>query len=385
MQKRAHPATTGQHEAAQFGQSIVPPIQFVLEHLNVARLDKRLFRVSILSQRCQITAEVKQLVLDATAGLIETRAGGGINGSGRLDDCRAHHADTGHELIDGSIAFDSQRVLAYLLPTNEAGITLIACFCIDPIQSHHDGRQASMRAMTNPGVQFSARAVLIDAGFTLVIYDGVRMAQIAAQHGVAVDATAIADTEPVLRRRMNRQAWSFGPTGEGARQGVILYQTILEIAGARGTPDALALAGNALWEAHLQHCLWDRILPGVESALDSLRARGLKLVVVSNSEGNLEAMMERVGLKRRVEAVLDSTVFGVAKPDPRIYLEALRIAGVSPQDAVMVGDSVPADVEGPGKLGIAAALLDPHGLFPDAPAPRFPDFAAFAAAVHLRP
>jgi len=241
-----------------------------------------------------------------------------------------------------------------------------------------------MRAMTNPEVSFSARAVLIDAGFTLVVYDGVRMAEIAAQHGVSVDAAAISETEPALRRRMNRQAWNFGPTGEGAKQGVILYQTILETAGARGTPEALAQAGLALWEAHLQRCLWDRILPGVESALDDLRERGLKLVVVSNSEGNLEAMMERVELKRRLEAVLDSTVFGVAKPDPRIYLEALRIAGVSPQDAVMVGDSVPADVVGPQKLGIAAALLDPHGLFPDAPAPRFPDFATFARAVHRR-
>jgi HAD superfamily hydrolase (TIGR01509 family) len=351
----------------------------------VARLDEGLFWVSILKQCRQITAEVEQLVLNAAAGFVEARAVGGINGSWCLDDCRANHPDTGHQFIDGSVAFDSQRVLANLLSADKSSVALVARLGINPIQSHHDDRQASMRDMTNPEVRFSARAVLIDAGFTLVVYDGVRMAQIAAQHGVAVDAAAIADTEPALRRRMNRQAWSFGPTGEGAKQGVILYQTILEIAAARGTPEDLARAGNALWEAHLQRCLWDRILPGVEVALDDLRERGLKLVVVSNSEGNLEAMMERVGLKRRMEAVLDSTVFGVAKPDPRIYLEALRIAGVSPQDAVMVGDSVPADVEGPRKLGIAAALLDPHGLFPNAPAPRFPDFAAFAATVHLRP
>ncbi len=351
----------------------------------MARLDERLFGVSILNQRRQIASEVKQLVLDASTGFVEARAGGDMHGSRRLGNCRPNDADTGHELVDGSVAFNTQRVLAYLLAPDESGVARVSRFGIDPIQSHHDGGQASMRDMTNPEARFSARAVLIDAGFTLVVYDGVRMAQIVAQHGVTVDAVAIADTEPALRRRMNKQAWSFGPTGEGAKQGMILYQTILELAGARGTPGALALAGKALWEAHLERCLWDRILPGVEEALDGLRERGLKLVVVSNSEGNLEVMMDRVGLKRRMEAVLDSTVFGVAKPDPRIYLEALRIAGVSPQDAVMVGDSVPADVEGPQKLGIAAALLDPHDLFPDAPAPRFPDFAAFAATVHLRP
>ena len=64
-----------------------------------------------------------------------------------------------------------------------------------------------------------------------------------------------------------------------------------------------------------------------------MRAAGIKLAVVSNSEGTVEAMLEEVGLRRHMEAVFDSWVVGVAKPDPAVFHLALDHLGVAARDA----------------------------------------------------
>ena len=59
-------------------------------------------------------------------------------------------------------------------------------------------------------------------------------------------------------------------------------------------------------------------------ALEALRARGLRLVVVSNANGTLRAHLDRLDLTRRFDCVLDSADEGVEKPDPRFFEIALE-------------------------------------------------------------
>ncbi len=44
--------------------------------------------------------------------------------------------------------------------------------------------------------------------------------------------------------------------------------------------------------------LWSYILPGVRDALESLKRKGLKLVVVSNSNGTVEEILAKVDLRQ---------------------------------------------------------------------------------------
>jgi HAD superfamily hydrolase (TIGR01509 family) len=223
------------------------------------------------------------------------------------------------------------------------------------------------------------RAVLIDAGFTLVSYDGGTVARLAAQVGVQVTAAAVEATEPVVRAELAHHDWpqrpgSAAPVAGGAR----FIRRVLELARARSTGGTLDAAAAYVWDQHLGENVWTRLLPGVVPALERLRGLGLRLALVSNSEGTVEALFERLGLARYFDVVVDSWHVGVTKPDPAIFLHTLERLGVAPAEAVMVGDSLKADVGGAIAVGIAAALIDPLDLHGDVDVPRFPSFAAFA-------
>jgi hypothetical protein len=71
--------------------------------------------------------------------------------------------------------------------------------------------------------------------------------------------------------------------------------------------------------------------------------------------------MERLGLARYLDFVLDSGEVGVEKPDPRIFARALAEAGLRPSEAVYVGDFYSIDVVGARAAGMDTVLLDGGG------------------------
>jgi putative hydrolase of the HAD superfamily len=100
-------------------------------------------------------------------------------------------------------------------------------------------------------------------------------------------------------------------------------------------------------------------------ALADIRARGMRVVVVSNWDYSLSEVLERVGLGDELDAVVVSAVVGAKKPDRRIYDAALAAAGCGPAEALHVGDSVVDDVAGARAAGIEAVLLQREGEPPD--------------------
>jgi putative hydrolase of the HAD superfamily len=92
-------------------------------------------------------------------------------------------------------------------------------------------------------------------------------------------------------------------------------------------------------------------------ALQDARARGLRLVVVSNWDCSLPDVLERIGLAPLLDGVLASATVGARKPDAAIFRRALVVAGVRPSEAIHVGDSLVEDVEGARRAGIEPILL----------------------------
>ena len=111
-------------------------------------------------------------------------------------------------------------------------------------------------------------------------------------------------------------------------------------------------------------------------------ARGLRLVVVSNANGRLHHLLERIGLLDAFDHVFDSHHEGVEKPDPRIFRLGLDRVGVRAEEAAMVGDSPEDDIAGARALGMRAFLVDREGRFPVAVG-RLPDLLALPAALGL--
>jgi putative hydrolase of the HAD superfamily len=210
-------------------------------------------------------------------------------------------------------------------------------------------------------------AVLLDAGFTLTFPDHALIAGHAAAMGVVVEADALARAEDPLRRELALYPWASTPAQRTTRPpaaGAAFFRRMLELAGATAPAEVLAATGEAIWQRHLEHNVWCRVGAGVDQALGRLRAAGIRLAVVSNSEGTIDAMLRRVGLHRHMEAIVDSWVVGVAKPDPRIFELALERLGVAPAAAVMLGDVPAIDMEGARAAAISGVLIDPLDLHP---------------------
>ena len=82
-----------------------------------------------------------------------------------------------------------------------------------------------------------------------------------------------------------------------------------------------------------------------------------QLAVISNNFGNTRGWCDEYGLTPLLEAIIDSTVFGIAKPDARIFEAALSELGVAPAHAVYVGDSYSADMVGGKNAGMWTVWL----------------------------
>ena len=105
---------------------------------------------------------------------------------------------------------------------------------------------------------------------------------------------------------------------------------------------------------------WE-LYPDVEPMLVAVRALGTVAIgIVSDWGSNLRPIVGELGLDRHLDFVLPSGAVGVAKPNPAFFRMALDRAGVSPEEALMVGDSYRADVRGAWGAGMDAVWLDRH-------------------------
>ena len=129
-----------------------------------------------------------------------------------------------------------------------------------------------------------------------------------------------------------------------------------------GVDDATAgECARALWREHRRFNLWRTVPPGLVDGVRALRKAGVPVVVVSNSEGQLEVLFEQLGLGGEFDYVIDSHHAGVEKPDPRIFQIALERFGAEAGQTLHLGDTFATDVVGARAAGVRVALIDPFG------------------------
>jgi len=221
--------------------------------------------------------------------------------------------------------------------------------------------------------------VFLDAGGVLIEPDWERIAAVMARQGIRADAASLAAAGRAALRDLDAPA-AVRATDDRSR-GERFRHALLSRAGAGSAADAVAAAGAALSAENVRANLWSAVPAGVPGALDALRASGRRLVIVSNADGRLRALLRRLGLEARLDLVLDSAEVGFEKPDPRIFRAALERSGADPARTVHVGDMYEIDVVGARAAGLRAVLVDPAGLHAGRDCPRFPSLAAYAASL----
>jgi 2-haloalkanoic acid dehalogenase type II len=131
--------------------------------------------------------------------------------------------------------------------------------------------------------------------------------------------------------------------------------------------EKLGVEENTVFVAHQIDALWwgcshVQVYPDVEPTLSELKTRGLKIGLVSNGfKQDLDYVLDELGLEKWFDAIVCIDSCNCAKPDKRIFLYTLDKLGVSPSEAVFVGDSVLQDYEGALGAGIKPYLIDREG------------------------
>src|SRR6185436_6261681 len=118
-----------------------------------------------------------------------------------------------------------------------------------------------------------------------------RISDALAAQGVIVSPEALILADPIARRELD-DLKVIGSTTDASR-GWLFFDLVLAHAGTERS-DRTAAALAELHAYHRVSNLWEYVPPDVVPALEALRGRGLKLVVVSNANGTLLAHMDRL-------------------------------------------------------------------------------------------
>jgi HAD superfamily hydrolase (TIGR01509 family) len=204
------------------------------------------------------------------------------------------------------------------------------------------------------------RTAFFDAGGVLVSPNWSRAAETLSRYGVDVEAAALAAAEPAVKKRLDVPHTVSKTTDE--QRGFLFFDLILKGAGV----PLSAATEAALLELKAFHDVentWDVVTKGATDILRRVRQAGLKTVVVSNSNGRIKRLFDRVGLLEHFDLVLDSQEEGVEKPDPRLFQIALERSGSDPAATIHCGDLYEIDVVGARAAGLPAVLLDEAGMY----------------------
>lgn len=196
-------------------------------------------------------------------------------------------------------------------------------------------------------------AVFFDVDFTLIYpgprFQGVGYQQSCARHGIEVDASrfevavagaaGLLDTADVLY---------------DADLYVKYTRRIIELMGGEAPHlDRVARELYDEWAEHHHFSLYEDVV----ATLQTLRARDVRLGLISNSHRCLDSFQSHFALDGLIAVAVSSSEHGYMKPHPQIFRAALDLMHVEPSEAVMVGDSLQHDVRGARRIGMHGVLL----------------------------
>jgi HAD superfamily hydrolase (TIGR01549 family) len=217
------------------------------------------------------------------------------------------------------------------------------------------------------------RAILFDAGNTLIRMDLAAIARELSVHGVTVTPEALQRAEWSTRVRIDTELFAPGAAMSTESRDTSERYTRYMLEGV-GATDSAVHAAMVAWRRAYNAPVgpWTVAEPEAAAALALAREAGLVTGVVSNSNGTIRRILDSLDLARHLDFILDSQEEGIEKPDPRFFQIALGRAGVAAHEAAYIGDLYSIDVIGARRAGIRAVLMDPGGCWGERDCPAAP-------------
>jgi len=180
--------------------------------------------------------------------------------------------------------------------------------------------------------------VTFDAGQTVIDLDLAFLVRRLAERGVAVERAALEAAVPGAWQRYDARVDPAG--GHPWRE----LMTAL-LAGAGIAADRIGALVDWLWDEQPRANLWRAQIPDMVALARELTGRGVRVAILSNSEGRLAELLAEIGIADAFAAIIDSGRVGIEKPDRRIFDHALAVLGAT-RPGIHIGDSWPADIAG---------------------------------------
>lgn len=211
------------------------------------------------------------------------------------------------------------------------------------------------------------QAVLFDLGGTLLEYlpdhetwEQLESRGIAALHRLLAEHGWTGEASALRQGMMRRiaEAWERSTSGlASATLGQLIQTHCVEL--------GLELRDGALARAEEVYCASAgsvvRLYPGAVQTLAELKARGLKLGLISNTLWPAErhrADLARFGLLQYFDDLVFSSECGYWKPNRQVFAFALERLGLDPGRAAFVGDRLVDDVGGAQQAGLFGILRE---------------------------
>jgi len=213
--------------------------------------------------------------------------------------------------------------------------------------------------MISENLNSQIRAIFFDAGGTLIHLDCPYISShVQEELGLGLDHNRFRRAQFLGMSRVAELVAAGAGSTEKLKQA--FYSTLLPEVGV--PPDKLEAAVACVLKLAHSEMLW-RITDETHArTLEQLKARGLSLAIVSNSDGRIESAFRQAGIAGYFDFFIDSFNVGVEKPDPEIFRLATERAGVAPNQAAYVGDLYEVDVVGARNAGLIPILYDPFDL-----------------------
>lgn len=197
------------------------------------------------------------------------------------------------------------------------------------------------------------RAVFFDVDFTLIhpgpSFQGSGYQDFCARHGVNVEVAAFAPAVAQASPLLETTPGPYDPE-------IFVRYTSRIIEGMGGRGPGVELAARDIYEQWAA-CHHFDMYPEVPEVLRALRATGIKIGLISNTQRCLSTFAEHFELAGLFDVSLSSYQHGFMKPHPSIFEAALRAVASGPAEAVMVGDSLAHDIEGALAIGMRGVLV----------------------------
>jgi len=216
------------------------------------------------------------------------------------------------------------------------------------------------------------KAVFFDWFNTLACYDPPReelQSQALQKFGIHVSPQQIMPALLIADRDFFEENSSFPVRKRSPEEQAEIYtryqQTILTEAGVDipSEPDMLMKIMKKARELSqgMRFTLFDDVL----STLKTLKEHSLILGLLTNLDRDMKPICRELGLEHYINFIVTSGEVGMDKPQPPIFLAALKQAGVNASEAVHIGDQYKLDVIGARGVGITPILIDRYDLYPE--------------------